>query len=109
MAQERPGLPEGLFRHWVHSFEEDTGDVRVYRPADYPFPPARGRRGLRLAPDGTFTDHPLGRGDAPDAVPGRWQEAAGGRLAVTFADPGRPDRTLEVVEVGDEVLKVRTV
>ncbi len=41
-------LPPELFQHWMHSHEEDSGDVQVYRPADYDFPPARGRRGFEL-------------------------------------------------------------
>ncbi|MEC4019216.1 hypothetical protein [Streptomyces sp. H27-D2] len=101
-------LPSGLFRSWVHSYEEDTEGVAVYRPADFPFPPARGRRGLELAADGTFTGHPIGRGDAPDAVTGHWQAADDGRrLAVTFPDPDRPDRRVEVLHVYDRVLKIR--
>lgn len=38
-----------LQRRWLHSHEEDTADVRVYRPAEYPFPPARGRDGFEFA------------------------------------------------------------
>jgi hypothetical protein len=35
---------ECLRRHGIHSHEEDTQDVRVYRPAGYDFPPVRGPR-----------------------------------------------------------------
>ncbi|MEU4484588.1 hypothetical protein [Streptomyces purpurascens] len=95
-----------LFRSWIHSYEEDHEDVRVYRPDDYPFPPARGRRGMEFAPDGTFVDHPLGRGDAPAAVPGRWRLVADRHIALTF-DGARPDRELEIVRCDASVLHVR--
>ncbi|MBT2511348.1 hypothetical protein J7I98_37145 [Streptomyces sp. ISL-98] len=101
-------LPPSLFRNWVHSFEDDTEGVTVYRPADYPFPPARGRRGLEFAPDGTFIDHPVGRGDAPDAVPGQWRLAEDRRLAVSFPENDRPDRGLEILRCDEDVLEIRS-
>ncbi|MFE9024869.1 hypothetical protein ACFYOA_01155 [Streptomyces iakyrus] len=98
--------PSGLFRSWLHSYEEDHEDVRVYRPDDFPFPPARGRRGMEFAPDGTFVDHPLGRGDAPGAVPGRWRLVPDRRIELTF-EGDRPDRELEIVRCDADVLQVR--
>lgn len=98
--------PPGLFRSWFHSYEEDHGDVRVYRPDDYPFPPARGRRGMEFVPDGAFVDRPLGRGDAPDAVPGHWRLGPDGRVSLTFQG-ARPDRELEIVRCDANVLEVR--
>ncbi|WP_033306750.1 hypothetical protein RFN58_32920 [Streptomyces iakyrus] len=98
--------PSGLFRSWLHSYEEDHEDVRVYRPDDFPFPPARGRRGMEFAPDGTFVDHPLGRGDAPGAVPGRWRLVPDRRIELTFGGD-RPDRELEIVRCDADILQVR--
>ncbi|MZF84901.1 hypothetical protein [Streptomyces sp. SID5643] len=98
--------PSDLFRSWLHSYEEDDDDVRVYRPDDFPFPPARGRRGMEFAPDGTFVDHPLGRGDAPGTVPGRWRLVADRRIELTFGGD-RPDRALEIVRCDADVLQVR--
>jgi hypothetical protein len=100
------GPPPELIGAWVHSYEEDSPGVRVYRPAGYPLPPARGRRGLEFAADGTFTDRPIGRGDAPGRHTGHWAPAdpEGHRLALSL--PGA-DRQLEVLYVDDQVLKVR--
>jgi hypothetical protein len=100
-------LPPHLFRRWSHSFEEDTGDVHVYRPAEYPFPPARGRGGLELALDGTFVEWAVGRGDARQPVAGRWQEEAPGRVRVSFDADARPAFDLEIVAAAPDVLKVR--
>lgn len=100
-------MPSGLFQHWVHSYEEDSEGVAVYRPADYPFPPARGRRGLEFAPDGTFIDHPIGAGDASAAISGRWDAADGRGLCVTFpAHQRRTDRRIEILHCDNEVLKI---
>lgn len=50
---------------WWHSFEEDHDDVAVYRPDGFGFPPARGRRGLEVDPNGTVVELGLGRDDTP--------------------------------------------
>lgn len=103
-------VPSCLFQYWVHSFEEDTEGVTVYRPADYAFPPARGRRGMELAADGTFVDHPVGRGDAPDTVPGHWRLVDSRQLAISFPQSsGRPDRDLEILRCDKDILEVRPV
>lgn len=52
-------------RRWWHSFEEDHDDVAVYRPDGFGFPPARGRRGLEIEPDGSVIELGLGRDDVP--------------------------------------------
>ncbi|MGW1344154.1 hypothetical protein ACWCOV_24135 [Kribbella sp. NPDC002412] len=81
---------------WTHSFEEDHDGITVYRPDDFAFPPARGRRGVEFRPDGTLVEWVIGRGDAPEARPdGRWD--ASGRITgglqgagrIVTAEPGR--------------------
>ncbi len=92
-----------LVRRWWHSFEEDNGDERVYRPAEFAFPPARGRAGFELRSDGTLVDAPIGRGDAPRADAGQWA-LAGDRLELTTA---RRRRVVIVVRCDDTVLVLR--
>ena len=36
---------------WTHSHEEDHDGLELWRPADYPLPPARGRTTFTLLPD----------------------------------------------------------
>ena len=57
---------------WVHSHEEDTPTATVYRPAEFPFPPARGRKGFRLWPDGTLVSERPGPTDRTETAPGAW-------------------------------------
>lgn len=101
------GAPNDIFGRWMHSFEEDEGDLTVYRPASYDFPRARGRAGIEIHPDGTFVELAIGRGDANEAVPGRWQMVGPDRLRTTGGEAMRPPRTLEIVESGPDILKVR--
>ncbi|MBB5119192.1 hypothetical protein AF335_15220 [Streptomyces eurocidicus] len=98
--------PAGLLRHWVHSFEEDSPGATVYRPEDFPFPPARGRRGMEFLTGGVFVDHPLGRGDAEESVRGCWRVSGAGRLRVWFPGTGRGGRELEVLSCDGEGLRV---
>jgi hypothetical protein len=72
--------PEELLGHWVHSHEEDSGDERVYRPADYDFPPARGRRGFELKPGGELVLYGPGATDRPEATTARWSVSGSGRV-----------------------------
>ncbi|GHG53722.1 hypothetical protein [Streptomyces griseocarneus] len=100
-------LPSELFRQWVHSYEEDTGGVTVYRPTGHPLPPARGRRGMEILPDGTFVDRPIGSRDVPGSVPGRWTARDERTLVVAFPGTDRPGRVLEIVHCDADVLKAR--
>ncbi len=85
-------------RVWLRSLEEETGDVRVYRPDGYPFPPARGREGLSFHSDGLLDYLVPGRDDRPTAEPGTWQ-----------ADPGDPARLTARVAGRTIGLHVRSV
>jgi hypothetical protein len=94
-----------LHRRWLHSHEEDTGEFEVYRPADHPFPPARGRRGLEFRENGEVVHLALGRADVPQPVAGVWRAEAPDRVTVELAD--RPAQTLEIAYCDDNVLKIR--
>jgi hypothetical protein len=93
-------LPPELFRHWVHAHEEDSGDVQVYRPADYPLPPARGRRGFELKPDGELILYGPGPSDRPAATAARWSPSGAGRVRLG-------DRELEILSVSGDRLTAR--
>jgi hypothetical protein len=103
------GLPNEIFRRWGHSFEEDTGDIRVYRPEDYEFPRARGRDGLEFRPDGTFIDWTVGRGDASEGIYAKWNLEDLNHLRIDFKDNIRPSRHLEILRCDAEVLKIRAI
>ena len=87
-------------RTWVRSQEEESGDVRVYRPVDHPFPPARGREGLTFHSDGRFDYRAPGRGGTET---GTWHDSGD---AVRADIAGQVIR-LYVTEVGDDVLRLR--
>jgi hypothetical protein len=93
-------LPPELFQHWVHAHEEDSGDVQVYRPVDHPLPPARGRRGFELKPDGELILYGPGASDRPEATTDRWSPSGSGRVRLG-------DRELEILSVSGDRLTAR--
>lgn len=86
-------------RVWLRAPEEEQGSMRVYRPEDHPFPPARGREGLTFHGDGRFEYRAPGRGGAEE---GTWLATVDG-VRVDVAGQVIP---LRITEVGDDVLRL---
>ena len=94
-----------LFAHWVHSHEEDGADHRVFRRADYAFPPSRGREGFEIKSDGSFIHHQIGPVDAPVVVEGKWSMQGDNTLRIS---PQTGETwTLQLIEVNKDLLKVK--
>lgn len=93
-----------LTRAWIHAHEEDEGDLLVFRPADYPVPPARGRDSLTLSANDELTRGGPGPDDRHVTETGTWR--VDGRELVLQV-PGRPEERLEIVSVDPEKLVVR--
>jgi hypothetical protein len=62
-----------LCRRWVHSHEEDAEGQKVFRPADYPFPPSRGRLSFELSADGSARVRRPGATDRAVGSRGHWK------------------------------------
>ena len=97
---------ELLHRRWLHAHEEDTETEMVFRPADYDFPPARGRTGFELRPDGTLAELAPGPTDRLEESAGAW-ELEGDDL-VLRSGPGAGERQiLRIASLDDDRLVVR--
>ena len=64
--------PPELFQHWIHSFEESSGQRDVYRPVTYSFAPARGRNGFEIRENGIFISHQIAPGDGNMTTEEKW-------------------------------------
>jgi hypothetical protein len=104
---EQPPDQHTLLRRWLHSFEEDTVDIRVYRPSDFHFPPARGRDGFEFKKSGEFIQIDIGPADGIQETRGRWEARGGGKINVTFDDPELESYTLDIVSCVDDILWIR--
>jgi hypothetical protein len=103
--QTNPKISAALCRHWVHSFEEDTPGLRIFRPVEFPFPPARGRESIEFLPHGQCLHHPIGPTDLPLSLPGTWKMIARDkcRMSVKGYDP----TDFKILELNNEKLVVK--
>jgi len=92
---------------WTHSFEEDEGDVLVYRPTHgFAFPPARGRETLEFVAGGELTERIPGPDDRPRDRAGNWTALGMNRFRLSGVTDGS-GRVIEVLEHTPLILKIR--
>ena len=106
MPHDEAGAPQLLLRRWTHSHEEDTPDTQVFRPADFTFPPARGRVSYEFAPDGDLVFGGIGPTDRPTSSSGSWVLEDDGRTLVVRV-PEQVEQTFEIESLDEERLVVR--
>jgi hypothetical protein len=93
---------------WLHAHEEDTGTEAVYRPADFEFPPARGRRGYEFRPDHTGAYIGIAARDGAARTSCKWRlrkKRGGVEVELTF-DDGRKE-VLRVASLDKKRLVLR--
>ncbi len=73
--------PATLIGDWVEVREEGGQGQIVLKPAGSPIPPARGRRGIKIAQAGVAHANAPGPDDRPTSTPGAWS-IAGDRLTI---------------------------
>lgn len=83
---------------WMHSQEEDTEGTEVYRPADFAFPPARGRTGYEFKADGQAVYLGIAAADGSTYVPGRWELETADRVSIKTEDGRTQPLVLRVLE-----------
>ncbi|MGH2682681.1 MAG: hypothetical protein ACRDIX_05555 [Actinomycetota bacterium] len=98
-----PDAPTELLQRWVHSHEEDTDTEMVFRPADFDFPPSRGRASFELRADGTVLERGIGPTDRPEEASGSW-ELEGDRSVVLRESATGRERRLEIESLGRDRL-----
>ena len=99
-----------LLGHWVHSHEEDSETDQVFRPADYAFPPSRGRTGFQLNPDGSLVKIGPGPTDSPQAQRGQWELTAEDSLVLRVESTSEASQSKQIrsLEKDKLVLKKKT-
>ena len=104
--QSFSALPDSaLFQEWRHSYEEDTEDLKIYRPSSFNFPLGWGRTGMKIDRDGGFMSYDIAPNDAIVQVPGNWKQISESRLQVTFPSGDKETFILEIEELNSQILK----
>ena len=102
-----PGVRRELLqRRWVHAHEEDTDREMVFRPAEYPLGPSRGRLAFELHADGSFSESGLGAADVPERASGSWRLERETIMLSEAAAGGAP-RELPIASVDADRLVVK--
>jgi hypothetical protein len=97
-----------LLRHWIHSHEEDTKEVAVYRPVGYAFPRSRGRVGFNSIEGGKLIYDGIGGTDRSVRSSGRWTFLERqNRLKMNLDNKAIQPFELEIVSCDEEMLKVK--
>ena len=93
---------------WAHSFEEDEGNARVYRPLpSFAFPPSRrGRDTLEFSGAGEVTIGVPGPDDRNRRMPSRLVALGMNRYRLEAAGSA-PGSVIEIIEATPAVLKLR--
>jgi len=96
---------EQLSGAWTHSFEEDDGDIQVYRPSNsFAFPPARrGRETFEFATPGQVVTGVPGPDDKLERASSSLTPMGMGRFRIG------EERVIEVIQSASDILKVKPV
>jgi len=107
IAQITPmNLPNTLLRQWIHSHEEDQGDIWVYRTKGYAFPPARGREGMEFRENGEFFRYQVGPTDRIVTVSGQWRMKDTNVIEIQLSN--QPASILmTILECNEQILRIR--
>lgn len=100
-------LPKEIFKHWIHSYEEDTKGVKVFRPSHYNFPPARGRIGFEVKENGQFIQYRIGPTDRVVKVSGRWKAEGRDKILVYFENKEIASFTINIISYTNDILRIK--
>jgi hypothetical protein len=106
-VEEPYSLPEELFNHWIHSHEEDTKDIRVFRPSTYDFPRSRVRRGFEIKKNGEFVEYRIAPTDALLKLSGHWKLVEKNKITVEFDDKEIEPYTITIISIDQYMLKIK--
>lgn len=102
------GISDCLYdKHWIHSHEQDSGEVQVYHPDTYKFPPSRGRRGFEIKEDGQFIQYGIAPDDRPKRNEGRWFSEGTNTLRIDFAANRTKHYKIKIVSCDNDTLKIQ--
>ncbi len=100
-------LPKEIFKHWIHSYEEDTKDVKVFRPGYYNFPPARGRIGFEIKENGELVQYGIGPTDRVVKVSGRWEVEEKDKIVVYLENKDVAAYTINIISCTSDILRIK--
>jgi hypothetical protein len=103
------GLPDCLFKRWIHSFEEDSGAIQVFRPSDFDLPLTRAPRYCyEFRKNGQVNRIGSGPSDAMTENKGKFRKT-GEKKIILFLEGLAKPTAIEILYCDDHILKIRDV
>jgi len=100
-------IPAEIFQYWIHSYEEDSEDIKVFHTQNYDFPLSRGRKGLEFKKDGKFLRYEIGPVDVPKKIIGEWKAPTKNSINVLYSDLGINEDTFDIIFCDKNILKIK--
>ena len=95
-----------IFQKWLHSYEEDTQGIKIYRPSSFDYPIGWGRHGMKFKDDGTYILYDIAPNDEMVQICGNWKSLSKDQLEITFPAGEKETFILEIKELKPQVLKI---
>ena len=97
-------LDNTIYQTWVHSFEDDKGMEKVFRPNEYSFPPARGREGIEIERGGIVTYLAIGPVDVSIKYKGTWKMVNKNTMEIQIPEFSEVSKKLQILSVDKDRL-----
>ena len=105
--KELTKIPPEIFNKWRHSHEENVGNIDVFRPATFRFPPSRGRLGFEIKPNGEIILHDIAAADGIAIKTGRWTFIPPDSIVTDFSPNTARKFHFKIVSCTREMLKIK--
>ncbi len=96
------------FQKWIHSYEEDTKDLKVYRPSSFDYPLGWGRAGMKFKEDGCITLYEIAPNDKQIQIQGIWKQVSKELFEITFPSGEKETFIIEIKKLKPEILIINT-
>lgn len=101
-------LPFEIYeKRWIHSREEDSNEIQVYRPSTFNFPLSRGRIAFEIEKSGIFIQYGIGPDDTKKKVEGTWTIEEPNTIKINFADKTIKSYSMKIILCNNDILKIR--
>ncbi|MCH7560310.1 MAG: hypothetical protein IIC67_02895 [Thaumarchaeota archaeon] len=100
-------MKKELTHQWIHSHEDDTEDIMVFRRSNYQFPPSRGRRKIEFKEDGQFIQNDIASSCGLKETVGRFKETSPNEIKVDFEQTDNKPYLIKLISCDDKVLKIK--
>jgi len=106
MTEELPHEVEA--KRWIHSREEDAGDVQVYRPSSYNFPLSRRpRTTFEIDKNGIFIEYAVAPDDTRKPLVGNWIIEGPNTIKIDFADKSMKPYSMRIISCTSDMLRIK--